>query len=109
MSAQTSCGFEILVKLGVRIKKIKNTLLVGFFKNRSKSRKKVKGFPCKIKPDQIYREFSYNFFSKSPKKVKGFPYKMNPDQILREFFYNFFSRSDQFIKDFSCKFEGDQI
>ena len=28
---QISCGFDILVKLGVRIKKIKNTLLVGFF------------------------------------------------------------------------------
>ena len=37
MSGQISCGFEILVKLGVWIKKIKNTLLVGFYKNQSKS------------------------------------------------------------------------
>ena len=34
---------------------------------------------------------------------------MNPDQIYREFFYNFCSRSDKFIKDFSFKFEGDFI
>ena len=33
MSRQISCGFKILDKLGVRIKKIKNTLLVGFFEN----------------------------------------------------------------------------
>ena len=30
LSRQISCGFKILDKLGVRIKKIKNTLLVGF-------------------------------------------------------------------------------
>ena len=53
MFCQISSGFKNLNKLGVRIKNIKNTLLVGFFKNRSKSRKKVKGFPCKINPDQI--------------------------------------------------------
>ena len=37
MSWQISCGFKNLDKLGVRIKKIKNTLLVGFFSNQSKS------------------------------------------------------------------------
>ena len=51
MSWQISCGFKNLDKLGVRIKKIKNTLLVGFFKNQSKSRlfeKKIqKDFPVK--------------------------------------------------------------
>ena len=31
LSRQISCGCKILDKLGVRIKKIKNTLLVGFF------------------------------------------------------------------------------
>ena len=35
---KNSCGFKNLDKLGVRIKKIKNTLLVGFFKNHTKSR-----------------------------------------------------------------------
>ena len=50
LSRQISCGFKTLDKLGVRIKKFKNTLLVGFFLNQSKSRKKVKGFPCKINP-----------------------------------------------------------
>ena len=56
MSRQISCGFKNLDKLGVRIKKIKNTLLVGFFKNQSKSRlfeKKYKGFPCKLNADKI--------------------------------------------------------
>ena len=31
LSWQISCGFKILVKLGVRMQKFKNTLLVGFF------------------------------------------------------------------------------
>ena len=38
LSAQISCGFKMLVKLGVRMQKFKNTLQVGFFKNRTKSR-----------------------------------------------------------------------
>ena len=48
LSRQISCGFKILDKLGVRIKKIKNTLLVGFFENQSKSRLFIKDFPCQI-------------------------------------------------------------
>ena len=48
MSRQISCGFKILDKLGVRIKKIKNTLLVGFFENQSKSNIFSKENPCKI-------------------------------------------------------------
>ena len=35
------CGFNNLDKLGVRIEKIKNTLLVGFFLNRTKSRPSI--------------------------------------------------------------------
>ena len=38
LSAQISCGFKILVKLGGGMQKFKNTLQVGFFKNRTKSR-----------------------------------------------------------------------
>ena len=56
MSWKISSGCEILDKLGIRIKKIKNTNLVGFFKNLSKSRlfeKKYMGFLCKMNPDQI--------------------------------------------------------
>ena len=37
MSWQISCGFKNLDKLGVQMRKFKNSLLVGFFKNQSKS------------------------------------------------------------------------
>ena len=79
MSWQISCGFKNLDKLGVRINKIKNTLLVGFFKNQSKSKIFIKEITCKF-----YSEF-----------------------ILKGIRLDFFSRSDKFPKDFSCKFEGD--
>ena len=81
MSWQISCGFKKLGKLGVRINKIKNTLLVEFFKNQSKSNIFLKEITCKF-----YREF-----------------------ILKGILVYFFSRSGKFIKDFSCKFEGDFI
>ena len=76
LSGQISCGFKILDKLGVRRNKIKNTLLVGFFKNQSKSQIFIKEITCKF-----YREF-----------------------ILKGILLYFFSRSEKFIKDFSCKF-----
>ena len=76
LSGQISCGFKILDKLGVRRNKIKNTLLVGFFKNQSKSNIFIKEITCKF-----YREF-----------------------ILKGILLYFFSRSEKFIKDFSCKF-----
>ena len=41
-------------------KKIQKHPLGSIFLNRPKSRKKYKGFPCKMKPDQIYSEFSCN-------------------------------------------------
>ena len=81
MSWQISCGFKNLDKLGVRINKIKNTLLVGFFKNQSKSNIFIKEIICKF-----YREF-----------------------ILKGILEYFFSRSDHFIKDFSCKFKAISI
>ena len=46
LSGQISCGFKILDKLGVRRNKIKNTLLVGFFKNQSKSNIFIKEITC---------------------------------------------------------------
>ena len=79
LSRQISCGYKILVKLGVWMQKFKNTLLVVFLKNQSKSSIFIKEITCKF-----YREF-----------------------ILKEILLYFFSRSDKFIKDFSCKFEGD--
>ena len=57
LSRQISCGFKILDKLGVRIKKIKITLLVGFFENQSKSRLFIKDFPCKIEGENFLKEF----------------------------------------------------
>ena len=57
LSRQISCGFKILDKLGVRIKKIKNTLLVGFFENQSKSRLFIKDFPCKIEGEIFLKRF----------------------------------------------------
>ena len=60
MSWQISCGFKNLDKLGVRIKKIKNTLLVGFFSNQSKSNIFVKEITCKFYREffcKIYRDF----------------------------------------------------
>ena len=58
MSWQISCGFKNLDKLGVRIKKIKNTLLVGFFENQSKSNKFYRDFFCKIEVDFNLKGFS---------------------------------------------------
>ena len=58
MSRQISCGFKNLDKLGVRIKKIKNTLLVGFFLNQSKSNKFYRDFFNKIDGDFNIKGFS---------------------------------------------------
>ena len=41
------------------------------------------------------------------KKYKGFPFKINPDQIFKRNLNNFCSRSDQFTRGFLCEFEGD--
>ena len=57
MSWQISFRFKNLDKLGVRIKKIKNTLLVGFFENQSKSRLFIKDFPCKIEGENFLKGF----------------------------------------------------
>ena len=57
MSWQISCGFKNLDKLGVRIKKIKNTLLVGFFENQSKSNIFIKEAPCKF-----YKSIPYKMY-----------------------------------------------
>ena len=58
MSWQISCGFKNFDKLGVRIKKIKNTLLVGFFSNQSKSNKFCRDFFNKIDGDFNIKGFS---------------------------------------------------
>ena len=55
--SQISCGFKLLDKLGVWIKKIKNTLLVGFFENQSKSQLFIKDFPCKIEGEDFLNGF----------------------------------------------------
>ena len=57
MSWQISCGFKNLDKLGVRMRKFKNTLLVGFFKNQSKSRLFIREFLCKIEGEKILKGF----------------------------------------------------
>ena len=83
MSCQISCGFKNLDKLGVRIKKIKNTLLVGFFKNQSKSNIFIKEITCKF-----YREFFCKFYRDFYNKIegdfnfKGFLYKMQRDNFF---------------------------
>ena len=54
MSGKISCGFKNVDKLGVRINKIQNALLVGFFKNQSKSdflKKNTEDFPVKFTSD----------------------------------------------------------
>ena len=66
MSWQFSCGFKDLDKLGVRIQKIKNTLLVGFFLNQSKSNIFSKENPCKF-----YREFLVKFCRDFFNKIEG--------------------------------------
>ena len=66
MSWQISCGFKNLDKLGVRIKKIKNTLLVGFFENQSKS-----NIFCKENPCKFYREFFSKFYRDFFNKIEG--------------------------------------
>ena len=40
-AGQFFCGFNIFNKLGVQTQKFKNTLQVGIFKNRTKSKKKI--------------------------------------------------------------------
>ena len=59
MSCQISCGFKNLVKFGAREKKSKTPSKVVYLKSVEKSifGKKYKGFPCKMNPDQIKREF----------------------------------------------------
>ena len=73
MSWQISCGFKNLDKLGVRIKKIKKTLLVGFFLNQSKSSTLLKRNPSKF-----YREFFCKFY-------RDFFYKIECDFNLKGF------------------------
>ena len=55
MSWQISCGFKNLDKLGVQMRKFKNTLLVGFFKNQSKSRLFTREFLCKIEGEKFLK------------------------------------------------------
>ena len=64
------------------------------------------GPDTKIPKHPLGRIFLKSYL-KSKKNTKGFPCKLNPYQVWREFSCNFFSRSDQFLMDFSFKFEGD--
>ena len=76
MSWQISCGFKNLDMLGVRINKIKNTFLLGFFKNLSKIRlfeKNTKDFP--VKWTQIkYKGNSFIIFVWGPINLFGIFY-----------------------------------
>ena len=59
MSWQISCGFKNLDKLGVRMRKFENTLLVGCFKNQYKSQLFIRDFPCKIEGGNFIKGFLF--------------------------------------------------
>ena len=77
LSRQISCGFKILDKLGVRIKKIKITLLVGFFENQSKSRLFIKDFPFKIEGENFLEGFPLKISIEGENFLKEFPLKIS--------------------------------
>ena len=59
MPRKNSSGFKNLDKLGVRMRKFKNTMLVGFFKNLSKSRLFIREFLHKIEGEKILKGFLF--------------------------------------------------
>ena len=59
MSWQIFCGFKNLDKLRVRMRKFKNTLLVGFFKNRCQNRLFIEDFLYKIESEDFLKGFLF--------------------------------------------------
>ena len=67
MSSQISCGFKNKFgQVGGPDEKIKNTLLVGFFLNQSKSNIFSEEITCKF-----YREFFCKFYRDFCNKIEG--------------------------------------
>ena len=75
MSWQISCGFKNLDKLGVRMRKIKNTLLVGFFLNQSKSNIFTKEIPVNFAGNSFGNFTGISFLKLTSISIKrDFPY-----------------------------------
>ena len=75
MSWQISCGFKNLDNLEVQMRKFKNTLLVGFFKNQSKSNIFTKEIPVNFTGNSFVNFTGISFVKLTSISIKwDFPY-----------------------------------